>query len=509
MHRCRVLVIGTGFSGLGIAIQLRKRGRDDFILLEKAHEVGGTWRENTYPGCACDVPSHLYSFSFEPNPAWTQMWSGQEEILDYLIGLAGKYDLRPNIHFGRTTTGGYWDRDEQRWHIRTESGDEYVSQFVVSGIGALHIPNVPDLPGRDTFEGVAFHSAQWDHDYDLSGKRVAVIGTGASAIQFVPEILGEVAELQLYQRTPAWVIPRTNFDVPAGARRLFGRIPLILSMFRAVVYWLQESLVLGFNGHPRLMRPIERLAKWNLEKAITDPDLRRELTPEYSIGCKRILGSNDYYPALNSKKVQVITDGIAEILPHGIVAGDGIEREVDAIIYATGFHVTDGFESVDFAGVNGQYLAGEWKKYGIRTYLGITVAGYPNAFFLLGPNTGLGHNSVVFMIESQIHYVLELMDEIDRRGAVSAVVRPSVQREFNTEIQRRLERGVWSRGGCVSWYLDSSGVNRTIWPGSTVRYWRATRAVDPKDFEFGPDFTRSQCPATNRSHSGAEGVGSN
>ncbi|TQC48475.1 NAD(P)/FAD-dependent oxidoreductase [Rhodococcus sp. WS4] len=483
-HRCRVLVIGTGFSGLGTAIQLRKRGRDDFILLEKAHEVGGTWRENTYPGCACDVPSHLYSFSFEPNADWTQMWSGQAEIFDYLRGLADKYDLRRNIHFGRTMTGGYWDADEQRWHVHTESGDEYVAQFLVSGIGALHIPNVPDLPGADTFEGTAFHSARWNHDCDLRGKRVAVIGTGASAIQIVPEIVEDVAELQLYQRTPPWVIPDLNFDIPPEARRLFGRVPLVRRMVRAAVYWAYESLAPGFNGHSRLMRPLESAARRNLNKTVTDPELRRKLTPSYRIGCKRILGSGDYYPALVSPKSEVITEGIAEVRPHSIVAGDGTEREVDAIIYATGFHVTDGFDRVALTGVDGRRLADEWEEYGIRTNLGITVAGYPNVFFLFGPNTGLGHNSVVFMIEAQIRYVLRLMDLVDRRGADSAVVRQAVQTGFNTDIQRKLAKGVWSSGGCVSWYLDSHGVNRTIWPGSTVRYWRRTRSVDPADFEF-------------------------
>ncbi|MBC2639509.1 MULTISPECIES: NAD(P)/FAD-dependent oxidoreductase [unclassified Rhodococcus (in: high G+C Gram-positive bacteria)] len=486
VNRCRVLVIGTGFSGLGTAIQLRKRGRDDFILLEAAQEVGGTWRENTYPGCACDIPSHLYSFSFEPNSDWTQMWSGQAEIFAYLRGLADKYDLRRNIHFGRTMTGGYWDAGRQRWHVHTASGDEYVAQFLVSGIGALHIPNVPDLPGAATFAGPAFHSARWNHDFDLRGKRVAVIGTGASAVQFVPEIIDDVAELQMYQRTPPWVIPRLNFDIPPEARRLFGRVPLMRRMVRAAVYWLQESLALGFNGHRRLMRPIENLARRNLNKTVTDPVLRRKLTPSYDIGCKRILGSGDYYPALVSPKSEVITEGIAEIRPGSIVAGDGRERAVDAIIYATGFHVTDGFDSVALTGVDGRSLADEWAEHGIRTHLGITVAGYPNAFFLLGPNTGLGHNSVVFMIESQIRYVLQLMDLVDRRGADSAVVRQAVQSGFNTDIQRKLAKGVWSSGGCVSWYLDSHGVNRTIWPGSTVRYWRRTRSIDPADFEFTP-----------------------
>ncbi|MFE3290752.1 flavin-containing monooxygenase [Rhodococcus sp. NPDC059234] len=484
IHRTRVLVVGSGFSGLGMAIQLRKAGRSDFVVLEKADEVGGTWRENTYPGCACDVPSHMYSFSFEPNPDWSKVWSGQAEILDYLFDLADKYDLRRYIHFGRRTTGGYWDEAEKRWHVRTDDGTEYVTQFLVSGIGALHVPRFPDLPGLDVFGGVAFHSAQWNHDYDLTGKRVAVIGTGASAVQFVPEIVDRVARLQLFQRTPAWVVPRTNFEHSPRAKRLFRRVPLVRRAFRDFVYWVSEALAIGLNGHSNLMAPLEKLAKKNIAKSIEDPELQRKLTPDYRIGCKRILGSNDYYPALARPNVEVVTDRIERVTEGGVVTADGTERDVDAIIYGTGFHVTDGFDGMNIVGVNGRELVPYWNEHGIETHLGITIEGFPNAFFLLGPNTALGHNSVVFMIEQQIRYVMEAIRLVDDAGAEAISVRRSAQDRSNADIQRKLGKGVWTNGGCVSWYLDAKGVNRTIWPGFTWQYWLRTRKVDPADFDL-------------------------
>ncbi|MFC9787414.1 flavin-containing monooxygenase [Rhodococcus sp. NPDC127528] len=484
IHRTRVLVVGSGFSGLGMAIQLRKAGRSDFVVLEKADEVGGTWRENTYPGCVCDVPSHMYSFSFEPNPDWSKVWSGQAEILDYLLDLADKYDLRRNIHFGRRTSGGYWDEAEKRWHVHTDDGTEYVTQFLVSGIGALHVPRFPDVPGLERFGGVAFHSARWNHDYDLTGKKVAVIGTGASAVQFVPEIVDRVARLQLYQRTPAWVVPRTNFEHSPRTKRIFRRVPLARRVFRDVIYWASESLALGLNGHSNLMAPLEKLAKKNIARAIEDPQLQRKLTPDYRIGCKRILGSNDYYPALARPNVEVVTDRIERVAEGGIVTADGTERDVDAIIYGTGFHVTDGFDSMNIVGVNGRELVPYWTEHGIETHLGITVEGFPNAFFLLGPNTALGHNSVVFMIEQQIRYVMAAIRLVDRAGAEAISVRRGAQDRSNADIQRKLGKGVWTNGGCVSWYLDAKGVNRTIWPGFTWQYWLRTRKVDPADFDL-------------------------
>lgn len=484
VFRTSILVIGSGFSGLGMAIELRRRGREDFLILEKADTVGGTWRDNTYPGCACDVPSHMYSYSFEPNPDWTQMWSGQPEILRYLQGLSDKYGLENHLHFGTECTGGYWDENELRWHVTTAGGDEYVAQFIVSGVGALHIPNVPALRGMDSFEGESFHSARWNHDVDLTGKKVAVVGTGASAVQFVPQIVDTVGELQLYQRSPAWVLPRRNFAIPRPVRALFRKVPPLRRAFRDSVYWSAESLAVGLNGHSNLLRPVEFAARKFIEREVKDPELRRALTPDYRIGCKRILGSNSYYAALTRPNAEVITDGIDEVRPGSIVTADGTEREVDVIVHATGFHVTDGFDGIDVAGIGGRKLVSHWESEGIETHLGITASGYPNAFFLLGPNTGLGHNSVVFMIEQQIKYTLRAIEFVERGAADALTVRRKTQSEFTAEIQQKLKNGVWSTGGCTSWYLDSRGVNRTVWPGFTWQYWLRTRRFEPAEYEF-------------------------
>jgi cation diffusion facilitator CzcD-associated flavoprotein CzcO len=480
------VVIGTGFSGLGMAIRLKRDGRDDFVVLEKADDVGGTWRDNTYPGCACDIQSHMYSFSFEQNPGWTRSYSPQQEIWDYLRRVTDEYGLRRHIRFGTEVTGARWDADERRWHVTTATGDEYVARFVVSGIGGLHIPNVPKLPGIENFAGPAFHSARWDHDADLAGKRVAVVGTGASAIQFVPRIAPRVARLTVFQRTPPWILPKPDHPMPGWTRRLFRAVPGVQRAYRALLYWLLESRAVGFNGRPGVQKLGQRIALRHMNKAIADPELRRKLTPDYVMGCKRVLLANDYYPALTRPNVEVVTDGVAAVREHSIVDTAGVEHEVDAIIYGTGFHVTDAFDYVNITGVDGRDLSKDWRTNGIRTHYGITVAGYPNLFFLLGPNTALGHNSVVFMIESQIRYVAQAMALVERSGAAALEPKESAQARFQSDIQRKLIKGVWTQGGCTSWYLDAHGVNRTIWPGFTWRYWQRTRHLDPADYDLVP-----------------------
>lgn len=481
-----VIVVGTGFSGLGMAIQLRRDGREDFVVLEKAGDVGGTWRDNTYPGCACDIQSHMYSFSFEQNPDWTRSFSSQQEIWDYLRRVTDKYCLRRNIHFGVEVAGARWDADEQRWHVATATGAEYVARFLVAGIGALHIPNIPALPGLFRFPGPVFHSARWNHDVDLRGKRVAVIGTGASAIQFVPRIAPLVGRLDLYQRTPPWILPKPDHPIPDWAKALFHRVPGAQRAYRNLLYWLLESRALGFNGHPRMLRFAERFARWNLERSISDPTLRARLTPDYAMGCKRVLVANDFYPALNRDNVHLVTGGVAEVRSGGVVDTAGVERDADVIIFGTGFQVTDGYDYLNITGRDGRDLAKEWRGAGIQTHLGMGVAGFPNLFFLLGPNTGLGHNSVVFMIESQIRYVAGAIKLAERSRAGAIEVRQDVQDRFQTDIQRRLANGIWTTGGCTSWYLDAKGVNRTIWPGFTWRYWLRTRRVNRADYELVP-----------------------
>ena len=479
-----VVVVGSGFAGLGQLLALRRAGITDVVLLEKADALGGTWRDNTYPGCACDIPSHMYSLSDVPNPDWSRSYSPQPEIRDYLERLADSHDLRRHVRFGQEMTGATWDEQDRTWTVHTRGGTTWRTHFLVSGTGPLHLPHVPDLPGADGFTGPSFHSARWDHDVDLRGKRVAVIGTGASAVQFVPQIAGVAAEVQLYQRTPAWVLPKGDEPLSEGRRRFFVRHPRAHRAYRAAVYAALESRAVAFHAHPALLRPVEWLATKNIERAIADPDLVAKLTPDYSIGCKRILVSNDYYPTLARPDVEVITGGVREVRVASIVGGDGTERDVDVIIYGTGFHVTDAFDRLEIRGRGGRTLREVWHEGGMTTHLGMTVTDFPNLFLLLGPNTGLGHNSVVFMIECQARYVTQAITTVHETGMGGLDVRAEVLQRSNAAVQRRLGTGIWTRGGCTSWYLDAAGVNRTIWPGSTVRYWWETRRFDPSDFEF-------------------------
>lgn len=479
----RALIIGTGFSGLGMGMALQCQGVD-FVILEKADDVGGTWRDNSYPGCACDIPSHLYSFSFEPKPDWKHLFSLQDEIWDYLKGITDKYGLRRYIVFNSLVERAHWDDGELRWHVFTNSGQEYVAQFLISGAGALHIPLVPDIDGRDEFGGAAFHSAQWDHGVDPTGKRVAVIGTGASAIQIVPEIVDKVSELQLYQRTPPWVVPRTNNELPPRLRRAFENIPGLRLALRAGIYWAQEVLAYGMTKRPRLLKVIEVLGKWNIRRNVADRELRARLTPNYRAGCKRILNSSIYYQAVADPKTTLITDRIARITSDGIVTADGTERKVDVIVYATGFHVTDSYTYVQIKGLHGEDLVDRWNREGLAAHRGITIADVPNLFFLLGPNTGLGHNSVVFMIESQIRYVADAIAAVDKQNAQALAPTRAAQDAFNAELQHDLEGSVWNTGGCRSWYLDAHGNNRVLWGGFTWQYWMATRSLRSSEYTF-------------------------
>jgi cation diffusion facilitator CzcD-associated flavoprotein CzcO len=485
----RAVIIGSGFSGLGMGIALQRQGfgATDFVILEKADEIGGTWRENTYPGCACDIPSHMYSFSFEPKPDWRHMWSFQPEIFDYLKGVADKYGLRRYVRFGSHVDRAQWDDAEMRWHVYTDTGQEYVAQFLISGAGGLHIPLIPDFEGIDEFSnagGVAFHSAQWDHDVDIAGKRVAVIGTGASAIQIVPEIVDDVAELQLYQRTPPWVMPRPNNAFPEWTRQLFTNVPGARALMRAGIYWLHEVVGFAMTQQPRLLKVGELMGKWNIRRSVKDRDLRRKLTPSYRAGCKRILNSDTYYRGIANPKTQVITEGIDRLVPEGIRTVDGKDHPVDVLVFATGFHVTDSYTYVDIKGAQGEDLVDRWNREGIQAHRGIAVADMPNLFFLLGPNTALGHNSVVFMIESQIRYVADAIAAVDKARAQALAPSRAAQDEYNVELQDDLAKTVWNTGGCRSWYLDEHGVNRTLWSGMTWQYWLSTRRFKTAEYVF-------------------------
>jgi cation diffusion facilitator CzcD-associated flavoprotein CzcO len=473
-----IAIIGAGFSGLGTAIRLRQQGIEDFVVLERHDDVGGTWWANTYPGCACDVPSHLYSFSFAPNPEWSQTYSPQPEIRAYLQRLAREHDLYRSIRLGTTVTEAAWDDDAGRWTIQTSAGT-IRARVLIAGMGPLTEPRIPDLPGLETFEGAVFHSARWDHDHDLAGERVAVVGTGASAIQFVPAIQPDVERLHVFQRTPPWVVPHTNRRITDRERRLYRRVPALQKAIRAGVYAGRELLVLGFVKDPRFMGIPERLSRRHMREQIADPGLLARATPDYTIGCKRILPSNRWYPALGEANVELVTSAIREVRPGSIVAADGSERPVDTIIFGTGFHVADMPIGEWVRGRDGERLVDSWAG-SPRAHLGCTVAGFPNLFLLLGPNTGLGHSSMVYMIESQISHVVDALRVMRERGAAVAEVRPEVQQAYNREIDARMTRTVWSTG-CSSWYLDDTGRNPTLWPDWTWRFRLRARRFDPAE----------------------------
>ncbi|MGW1890210.1 flavin-containing monooxygenase [Streptomyces sp. NPDC002004] len=501
----RVAVIGSGFGGLGAAVRLRREGITDFVVLERAGAVGGTWRDNSYPGCACDVPSHLYSFSFAPNPDWPRTFSGQEHIAAYLEHVADVYRLRPHIRFDSEVKLMRWDADELWWEIETTRGATLTADVVVSATGPLSDPKVPDIPGLDTFPGKVFHSARWDHDFDLTGKRVAMIGTGASAIQIVPAIQPDVARLTLFQRTPPWVMPRADRNITGVERWLHRQLPFTTQARRGLLWGIRELQVQAFTKRPDELGLIERLAKRNMARAVKDPALRAKLTPTYRIGCKRILLSNTYYPALARPNVDVVASGLAEVRGSTLVAADGTETEADAIVFGTGFHVTDMPIAERVVGADGGTLAESWKD-GMRSLRGATAAGFPNWMTIIGPNTGLGNSSMILMIESQLNYMADYLRQLGVLGGrVALGARPDAVTAWNDKVQERMKRTVWNTGGCTSWYLDANGVNTTVWPGTTTEFRTATRRVDLAEYEvIRPP--RAEEPAAAGTRTGAQGA---
>lgn len=475
----RVAIVGAAFSGLGMAIRLKMSGEEDFVVLERAAEVGGTWRDNAYPGCACDVPSHLYSYSFAPNPEWSRLYSPQPEILAYLRDCVARFDLDSHIRWNTNALEMKWDEPTLRWRITTSAG-LLTADALVLGAGPLAEPMLPAIPGLDCFQGAMFHSARWDHQCAMDGKRVAVVGTGASAIQIVPAVQPVVERLSLYQRTPPWIIPRGDKAIPAWRRQIYRAAPWTLQASRATIYWRREVDAIGLVYAPAVLKRAERLVMRSLAARISDPTLRAKLTPSYRLGCKRILLSDDFYPAVSQPNVEVITDAIREIRPSSIVTHDGTEREVDVIILATGFHVADVPIAGRVCGRDGRPLSEVWRD-GAGAYLGAAVSGFPNLFFLIGPNTGLGHTSMIFMIEAQITYALGALDYMRRNGVAALDVRPETEQAYNRSIQRRMEKTVWTTG-CGSWYLDAHGRNTTLWPGFTWEFWLRTRSFEPSAF---------------------------
>lgn len=483
-RHARVAIVGAGFSGIGMAARLLKDGIDDFYVLERADEVGGTWRDNTYPGCQCDIPSVLYSFSFMPNPDWSRAYPLQAEIREYLRRCAHELGVLPHIRFGHQLVGAEWDAERRLWRLATSQG-ELTANVLVGGMGGLSEPKLPEIAGIESFEGTLFHSSNWDHDHDLAGERVAVIGTGASAIQFVPEIQPKVGELRLFQRTPSWVMPDPDRAVSERERSLYRRHPATQRAMRALTYLAMEVTVLGTIVDRRLAKLLERVARRHLARQVADPVLREKLTPSYTIGCKRITMSNTYYQALTRPNAEVVTEAITEIRPHSILTADGAEHEVDTLILGTGFQIFDNPGFSQLRGRDGLTLADAWQG-SPRAYLGTAVAGFPNLFFIVGPNSAGGFNSIIFSSEAHVNYVAGCLREMDEQGVDAVEVRADVYEAFNRDTERRLAASVWNEGGCASWYIDENGRNGVWWPTFMARLWQRTRRFDAGSYLAEP-----------------------
>lgn len=480
--RMRVAVVGSGFAGLGAAIALKRAGFDDVVILERADDVGGVWRDNTYPGATCDVQSPVYSFSFAPSTEWSYLFARQQEIHGYLRRVAEDFGLTPHLRLNCPVEEARWDPSASLWRLTT-AGGEVEAEHLVVATGALADPTIPEIPGIDRFAGSVFHSARWDHTVDLRGKRVAVVGTGASAIQFVPAIQPLVEQLTLFQRTPAWVMPRHDRAIRTRERALLRALPPLRWAQRTAIYLQRELLVAGFR-HPMVMRLAERTARKHLQNQVSDPQLRAKLTPNYRLGCKRLLLSNDYLAALDQPNADVITSGIREVTADGVIDNDGTLHRVDAIILGTGFK-TERLPLTDHIyGPAGTTMAETWGQ-SPSAYMGTTVAGFPNVYLMHGPNIGLGHNSVITMFEAQAKYVVDAVRYSAAHGVTQLEPTPAAQHEFTTMVDRLTDGSVWTSGGCTSWYLDATGRNSNLWPATTVSYRLKTMRFRPADHVVG------------------------
>lgn len=476
-----VAIVGAGFAGICAAAGLLRDGNRDIVLLERASSVGGTWRDNRYPGCQCDVPTALYSYSFLPEPQWSRTYALQPEIERYLQRAVSRLGVEPYLQLDTEVLEARWDEASARWHLRTSRG-ELVARVLVGAAGPLTEPSLPDIPGIDAFEGEQMHSARWRDDVELAGRRVAVVGTGASAIQIVPRIQRDVERLVVFQRTPPWVLPHRDRPVRRYERALWRRVPVVQRAARLSAYWSREALVPGFTRRGMILRVIERLARAQLARQVADPGLRARLTPSYRVGCKRLLLSNEWYPAIVQPNVDVVTSAVSRMRARSVVAADGSEHEVDVIVWATGFEVADSPISQRVFGRGGRSLAQAWRG-SPSAHRGTMVHGFPNLFLLVGPNTGLGHNSIVFMIESQVRYLRDALRTMRRAGIVAIEPCERAQRAWNEQVDERMARSVWTTGGCSSWYLDDTGRNSSLWPGASWRFRQLLRRVDLAEFE--------------------------
>lgn len=489
-----IAVIGSGFSGLGMAIELKRRGQDDFVVLERADSVGGTWRDNHYPGCACDIPAPLYSFSFAPNPDWSSFYAGWEEIRAYLEDCTDRFGVRPHIRFGNGARVARWEEQGQRWQLTLDDDSTLTARFLVAGTGPLSQPSFPDIDGLEDFEGPLMHSAAWDRDVELEGKRVAVIGTGASAIQIVPAIAERVSHLDVYQRTPPWVMPRLDPEFGPRARAAFRRFPIVQRALRGLIWLIQESLAIPLSIWPGLTRLLEVQARLHLRRSIPDPELRERLTPQYKVGCKRITAAADYYPAMARDNVDVVTEPISRLTATGMETADGKLHPADVIVCATGFDIRKSMGQAELRGRDGTSLQARWSER-IEAYRGTMISGFPNLFMLSGPNTGTGNMSQVFMIEAQLRFIRELLATMRRRNATVVDVRREAQEAYNAELDQRLDGTVWLTGGCKSWYLTEEGHTGVLWPGFSTEFRRSLREVREEELEFTPSPRPAAPPA--------------
>ena len=475
-----VLVIGTGFSGLCAAIKLLDRGIKDFVVVDKASEIGGTWQANRYPGAACDIPSHLYCFSFAPNPNWSHVYARQPEILAYMHHVVERFELSPHIHLGIEVVKTAFDEEKGLWRISLADGGAVTARFIINGMGGLHRPKLPDIPGRDRFDGVSMHTALWDSDYDVAGKRIAVVGSAASAIQLVPQVAQSAAHVDVYQRTPNYIAPRNDRAYREWEKRLFAAWPFTMQLLRAAFFWRLDLFLYPVVKSRRFRARGERQIRRYIRAAVRDHSMHRALTPDYELGCKRILISDDFFPALNRDNVHLLTSGIEEINASGMKDGEGIQRDYDLIVYATGFDIQEQFFSLDASGRNGLKLSDAWKQ-GVEAYRGVMLAGFPNYFMSTGPNTGVGTTSVIYMIERTTNWIMQAIDHA-RKTKSCLDVAPQAQRAYNDRIVEALNHTVWA-SGCDSWYRSTSGRIETLYPGSATMFARELRAPDYSELE--------------------------
>jgi cation diffusion facilitator CzcD-associated flavoprotein CzcO len=478
-----IAIIGAGFAGIGTAIQLKKAGIQSFTMFERAGEIGGTWRDNTYPGAACDVPSHAYSLSFEPNPSWSRAFAESGEIQEYLLGLVEKWKLRPHLRTNTEITEARFDETAGTWILTSDDGDTFTARAVVSGVGGLVDPAWPDIKGLQSFRGELFHTARWNHDFDLTGKNVAVIGTGASAVQVVPALAPQVARLSVFQRTPAWVVPKPDVRYSERARRFYARFPLALQASRLANFWMSELFgPVIFLNSDRLSAIGQKASLRHLRSQVSDPELRAKLTPSFQFGCKRMLISSDYWSSFERENVDLVTEPIEEIRSEGIETQDGVLHEANAIVLATGFALGLATAPFPVIGRGGRTLDEAWSR-GAVAYKGMTVSGFPNWFVLMGPNTGPGHTSVLVYTEAQIHYALQAIRKLKDEGIRYVDVRQDVQDRYNAGLQKRMKHMSWS-SGCNSWYLSADGSNHSLYPGYASEYVIRARRFKPSEYEI-------------------------